>query len=213
MCSSSHLKMPEDELFGDVGKLIDDARWRVARTVDRQLVMLHWGIGERIREYVLPEKRAEYRERILAELAKTLTARYGRAYSRRRLSEMISVAEVWPDGEIVRALSARLAWSHFTRLVAIEDRLERDFYTLMASRERWSARTLREQIDGRLYKRTIATTKPVNSLEAELVALRASGLTTPDLTLRDPYVLDFLRVSGQHTDGGLEEAAPSEPLA
>jgi hypothetical protein len=39
----------EESLFGDVTTLIEDARGRVAVTVNAELTMLYWGIGRRIR--------------------------------------------------------------------------------------------------------------------------------------------------------------------
>jgi hypothetical protein len=39
----------EESFFGDVTTLIEDARGRVAVTVNAELTMLYWGIGRRIR--------------------------------------------------------------------------------------------------------------------------------------------------------------------
>jgi predicted nuclease of restriction endonuclease-like (RecB) superfamily len=206
MCCARRLDLPDRELFGDVSGLIESAKRRVAASVNSELVMLYWSIGKRIREDVLGRERAEYGKRVVAELAEKLTVKFGRGYGRINLTYMVRVAELWPDPPIVQSLSEQLSWTHLVRLIAVEDALEREFYTLMASTERWSVRTLREQIARGLYLRSVATRKPLNSLEAELATLRETGRSTPDLALRDPYVLDFLGLPSEHTEADLESA-------
>ena len=56
----------------------------------------------------MQEKRAEYGEEIITELARQLEAEFGRGFSRRNLFNMIRFAEVFPDRKIVHALSAQL---------------------------------------------------------------------------------------------------------
>lgn len=58
--------------------------------------------------------------------------------------------------------------------------------------ERWSVRTLRKKIAGLLFERTALSRKPTELAKQELAALRESDRLTPDLVLRDPYLLDFL---------------------
>jgi len=49
-----------DQLLGDIRSLIENARGQVAQAVNAGLVMLYWGIGDRIRRETLGQKRAEY---------------------------------------------------------------------------------------------------------------------------------------------------------
>lgn len=210
MCCSRQVAVPDDGLFGDVSELIAGARRRVADAVNGELVMLYWGIGKRIREDVLRCERAEYGQRIVAQLAERLTAEYGRGYSRRQLETMVRFAAEFESEEIAQTLSAKLSWSHIVRLIAIQDAQKREFYALLASRERWTVRTLRSQIDGRLFERTVATQRPISKLEDELASLRETGVPTLDLAVRDPYVLDFLGLPEQHSEADLETAILEE---
>ncbi|HEY3317613.1 MAG TPA: DUF1016 N-terminal domain-containing protein [Coriobacteriia bacterium] len=207
MCCSRRFDLPDDELLRDIGRRIDAARVRVAAQIDSELVMLHWSIGDRLREAVSREKRAERRDRVATELADKLAAKYGRGYGRANVLTMLRFAESHPDRETVVTLSRRLSWSHIVCLFAIEDELEREFYTLMASRQRWGVRALRAQVDCGLYRRTIATDRPLNFLDTELAEIRRSDVTTPDLALRDPYVLDFLGLHAE-AERRVEEASP-----
>ncbi len=57
-------------LFGDIRRMIKDARTAVATAVDAGLTMLYWHIGRRIREDVLNEKRALYGKAIVVTLSR-----------------------------------------------------------------------------------------------------------------------------------------------
>lgn len=111
---------------------------------------------------------------------------------------------------IFSTLSRRLSWSHFTELLTISEQLKRDFYAAFAAHERWSVRTLRARIAGKLYERTIAARGSADGLEAELATLSASGTVEPALAFRDPYVLDFLGLPAEHSEADLERAILDE---
>ena len=199
-----------DALFGDIAGLIDSARTRAAVAVNRELVMLYWTVGKRVREEVLGGERAEYGQRVTARLGERLTARYGRGWSRRNLDRMLSFAEWIPEIEKCATLSTKLGWSHFTELLAISEQGKRDFYTAFAAHERWSVRTLRAKVTGKLYERTIAARGSADGLEAELATLSAAGTIEPTLAFRDPYVLDFLGLPPEHSEADLERAILDE---
>jgi len=196
--------LPDDSLFGDVATLIEGARGRVALTVNAELTMLYWGVGRRIREDVLDGARGEYGQRIVQRLADRLTARYGRGYSRQTLLRMIGFAEIYPNGEIVSTLLRQLRWSHFLQLIALSDVDERSFYEALAARDHWSVRTLSQQIQRRLYQRSLGGAHTA-VLAADL-ADAAGGDVAPELALRDPYVLDFLGLGSEHSEADLERA-------
>lgn len=198
----------EELLFGDVTTLIEQARGRVAVTVNAELTMLYWGIGTRIRRDVLGGVRADYGQQIVQRLADRLTVRYGRGYSKVSLLRMVRFAEVYPEPEIVSTLWTQLTWSHCWRLIALQDADERRFYETLATRDHWSVRTLEQQIQRRLYQRALAGRDP-GDLAVDL-ADAASGDTASGLLLRDPYVLDFLGLDSAHSEADLERAIIDE---
>ena len=193
-------------LVGDLRKMIDESRQAVAQTVNAALVWLYWNVGQRIREDVLKQKRAEYGEQIVAALAAQLTAEFGRGFSRQNLFRMIRFADVFPDEQIVSSLMRQLSWTHFIYIIPLDDPLQRDFYAEMCRVERWSVRTLRQKIDGMLFERTALSKKPEKVVRQELARLRADDLLTPDLVFRDPYFLDFLGLADAWGEKDLEQA-------
>ena len=131
-----------DSLFQDLRSLIIEARQDVARQVNSGLVLLYWRMGQRIRKDILKEKRAEYGEEIVPTLSTQLVQEFGSSFSTRNLWHMLRFAEVFPDEQIVNALSTQLGWTHFRHIIALDDPLKRDFYAEMCRIERWSTRTL-----------------------------------------------------------------------
>ncbi len=197
-------------LLADVRELIEAACQQVAQTVNSGLVTLYWHVGRRIRQEILGEQRAAYGEQIVSALSKDSTAEHGHGFDRRNLFHMVRFAEVFPDEQIVYALRTQLTWTHFRELIAIEDPLKRKFYAEMCRLERWSTRTLQDQIKHLVYERTAVSKKPEGVIRVELDALRDEDRLTPDLVFRDPYFLDFLGLPEQYSERELERAILQE---
>ena len=84
-------------LLADLRGLIQRAREGVARAVDSGLTTLYWHIGQRIRQDILQEKRADYGGLIVAALGQQLETEFGRGFGEKNLRRMIQFAEVFPD--------------------------------------------------------------------------------------------------------------------
>lgn len=194
------------DLIGDIRSLIETARHNVAVTVNAGLTTLYWQIGNRIRQDILKEKRAEYGREIVVTLSRQLAVEYGRGFSKRNLFNMIRFTEVFPDERIVHALSAQLTWTHFREIICLDNSLQRDFYAEMCRIERWSTRTLKSKIQGMLFERTAISKKPEELVKQEIAALREEDKLTPDLVFRDPYFLDFLGLKDTYSEKDLETA-------
>ncbi|KPQ43837.1 MAG: hypothetical protein MPEBLZ_01618 [Candidatus Methanoperedens nitroreducens] len=139
-------------------------------------------------------------------LSERLTTEYGRGFTRTNLFNMIRFADVFPDREIVHALSGQLSWTHFREIIYLEDHLKRDFYAEMCRIERWNTRTLKAKIQGMLYERTTISRKSEKLIKQELATLREKDRMTPDLVFHDPDFLDFLGLSDQYSERDLEAA-------
>jgi predicted nuclease of restriction endonuclease-like (RecB) superfamily len=200
-------QFPEATLLaGEIRHMIQEARRKVATTVNATLSLLYWHIGRRIHQEVLRGGRAEYGQRIVSTLSSQLVTDHGQSFSVKNLQRMIQFAEVFADEKIVVSLIRQLSWTHFIALIPLKDPLKRDFYAEMCRIERWSVRTLRAKIDSMLYERTALSRKPEELVRTELDALRAEDRITPDLVFRDPYLLDFLNLKDSYSERDLETA-------
>lgn len=82
-----------------------------------------------------------------------------------------------------------LGWSHYLKLMRIEDVDERHFYEIEAVKNDWSLRELERQFDSALYHRILLSTDKdkIQRLSVEGQIIEKSS----DL-VKDPYVLEFL---------------------
>ena len=103
-------------------------------------------------------------------------------------------------------MCVEFSWSHIKLFIAIEDPLKREYYQEMCKLERWSVRQLKERIKSMLYERTAISKKPEKTIAKDLKELRSQGEMSPELAFRDPYILDFLGLSGSYSERELESA-------
>jgi len=195
-----------DGLFEEIRQLIDAAKQRAAVAVNAELTRLYWHIGKRIQTEVLQEQRAEYGKQVIQLLSQQLTQTYGRGWGERHLRHCLRFVEQFPDLEIVNTVCSKLSWSHFRLLSAIDDPLKRDFYVEITQLEKWSVRQLKERLDSMLYERTALSRKPEETIRSDLALLRNEQRLSPNLLLRDPYILDFLDLNDRYTEQNLEDA-------
>lgn len=193
-------------LVHELRDVIEASRGHVAQTVNSELVWMYWQIGARLRQHVVGEGRGAYGERVVAGVAKVLSAEYGRGFNKRNLHHMLRFAEVFADPDTVHALRSQLSWTHLRELIALDDPLKRRFYIEICRTERWSTRTLQAKIAGMLYERTAISKRPDTVVAESLSTLGHEGRMTPDLVFRDPYVLDFLRLPADFSESQLEAA-------
>jgi hypothetical protein len=115
-----------EKLLGDLRSLILEARQDLARTVNSALVMLYWKVGQRIRQDLLKEKRADYGEKIVPTVSAQLVEEFGNGFSPPNLSRMVRLTEAFPDLEILSTLSKEFGWSHFVEILPLKDDLQRN---------------------------------------------------------------------------------------
>ena len=193
-------------LSREVKELILESRSQVTVAVNATLTLLYWQIGKRINEEVLKGKRAEYGKQIVSTLSGQLSMEFGKGFAEKNMRRMMQFAIVFEDHGIVATLLRQLSWSHFTLLIPIKDKLQRNFYAEMCRLEKWSVRTLRKRIDSMLFERTALSKKPEELITAEIQKLRNDNRVTPNLLLKDPYILNFLELNDRYFEKDLEDA-------
>ena len=77
-------------LYRDACVIIEHAQAMAYRAVNEVLIKRNWLLGMRIQREVLKDKRAEYGEQVVKNLALELTNRYGKGFSMRNLYNFIA---------------------------------------------------------------------------------------------------------------------------
>lgn len=113
------------------------------------MVETYWNIGKYIIEFEQKGKiKAEYGKKLLLRLSKDLKLRLGKGYSRSNLYNMRKLYELYP---IFQPLAGKLSWTNLCEILTINDEMERNFYIAEASKEKWSKRTLKRQMESGLF--------------------------------------------------------------
>lgn len=175
-----------DTLVGKIDNLWSQAKTRAAEAVNTELLDANWLTGQYIVEIEQKGQiRAEYGKFLISRLAKDLTARRGKGFSRSNIIYMRKFYLCFPKGV---TLSHLLTWSHYYELIKCEDELERNFYYNEAINQKWKVRELRRQIKSSLFQRLALSTD-----KKGVLALSNHGhqLLNPDDILHDPFVMEF----------------------
>lgn len=222
------------ELISDVHRELKE---RAHRAVNVSLTLRNWMIGYYIEEYERRGvDRAAYGEGLMTTLAERLQGAGLSNCNRREIYRYVAFYQTYPEivgtvspqlktlvpGEPVSLqkkvgtaspqllktdidLINKLSYSHIELLVEITDPLKRTFYEWECTRGNWGVRELRRQISTLYFERSGLSRNP-----EKLAALiqQKTETASPELTLREPYVFEFLGLKAREVvqESDLEEA-------
>ena len=106
--------------------------------------------------------------------------------------------------KLSRKSDFRLSWSHYLKLVRIDDEAERQFYELEAIENQWSLRELQRQTDSALYQRLALSRDKVKVKE---LSEKGQVINKPSDALKDPYILEFIGLPdrNEYSESDLEK--------
>ena len=195
---------PSPLLLADLQEIIRRGKSQAVAAVNSALTLTYWHVGQRINTEVLRGERAAYGQQVVASVAASLVAQYGKSFEAKNLRRMMQFAEVFGDLEIVVPLARQLSWSHFLLLIPLQSQAARLFYASHAVQAAWGKRELIRQIERKAFERSaIADSK---------LALAAAPDAAPDLShvlagsFKDPYFFDFLGLPQGYLENDLEQA-------
>ena len=209
-----------NNLYSNIAELLQTARQTIVRAVNQTMVYTYFEIGRMIVEDEQQGKeRAEYGKRVLKELSKRLTAEFGKGFSVENLDRMrffyqaysksISSTVLTKFGD--KAVSTTplrkftLSWSHYLKLMRIENPDERNFYEIECAANNWSLKELKRQCDSALYER-LSLSRDKEGIKQ--LAQQGQVIEKPIDLLKDPYVLEFLDLPEQqrYSESDFEQA-------
>lgn len=193
-----------EEFFQSISNILEEARKNAKTAVNLSMVYAYYEIGRKIiEEEQNGENRAAYGRRLLKELSKFLTQKYGKGYSAENLKLMRRFYVVYSQDQIGETVFTQfenlpavssgrkffLSWSHYLKLMRIDNIEERHFYEIEAVKNNWSLSELKRQCDSALYERLALST---DKEKVYRLALEGQKIETSKDAVKDPYVLEFL---------------------
>ncbi len=219
-------------ILAEVVDLLESARRTSVRAVNAVMTAAYWQVGRRIVEIEQGgTHRAEYGESLLSRLATDLTNRFGRGFSRQNLQSMRAFYLAYPVQEICQTPSGKsavnirqttsgksdalnrqtlsaafpLPWSHYVRLLSVENPQARQFYETETLRGGWTVKQLDRQIDTQFYERT-ALSRNKAAMLTKHNRRRPEDAVTAEEEVKDPFLLEFLGLKDEYSESQLEEA-------
>jgi len=223
--------IPENynNIRAEIVELLKAARSAAARNVNSIMTAVYWDIGRRIVEFEQSGKhRAEYGEQLIEQLSGDLTRQFGRGFGRANLWQMRAFYQAWPQPKILQTMSGEstspidphnsdpstvlahasrfpLPWSAYVRLLSVKSPEARTFYETEALRLGWSVRQLDRQIASQFYER-IALSQNKAAMLQKAESAESTDFVTPEESIKDPLVLEFLDLKDEYSESDLEEA-------
>jgi len=191
------------KLIENIGFVYYKARNKIISAINVEMLDAYWKIGKNIVEFEQKGKiKAEYGKKLLINLSKDLSIKYGKGFSRSNLQYMRLFYIHYP---IRQTVSGKLSWSHYVELLSINDDLERKFYQKQAELENWTVRELKRQRKTGLFHR-IALSKD----KEKIIELAQNGqiVQSEQDLIKNPYIFEFLGLSEKelYKESDLENA-------
>lgn len=178
-----------EKLYAGIRNILANARQRAYSAVNFAMVESYWLIGQQIVEHEQHgEARADYGKGLLKELAAKLSVEFGKGFDESNLRYMRLFYRCFPIRDTLRH---ELTWSHYRRLISVENEQARIWYMNEAADSVWSTRQMDRQISTLYYERLLAS-KDKAPVVAE--AKQKMSELKPELFIHDPFVLEFLNL-------------------
>lgn len=183
--------------FDEIVAIIEQARQRAFRAVNRELIEMYWQIGQYISEKV---KSNAWGKSIVQEFANYVQSKYVgiKGFSAQNIWRMKQFYETYAGNEKLSPLVRELPWTNnILIMVSAKTDEAREFYINLSIKNGYSKRELERQLDSMLFERTMISDQ-INQLQLS----KHEGLAS----LRDSYVLEFLDIPDSHSESDLQKA-------
>jgi len=191
------------QLIDRIGKIYQSAKTNIISAVNTEMLHAYWEIGKDIIEFEQGGKlKAEYGIKLLENLAKDLSLRHGKGFSRSNLNYMRLLYIKYP---ICETLSHKLSWSHYYELLKVDDDIAREFYEKQAISEDWTIRELRRQKKTGLFHRLAIGKDKEKILE---LSRKGQIVKSEEDFIKNPHVFEFMNFpeNYQYTETDIEKA-------
>ena len=174
-------------LLEDILGIIESSRAAAIRSVDFERTLVYWKIGQKIfEEEQGGMERADYGAYLIRALSKELQPKFGSGFTVRSLETYRQFYRTFP---IANALRSQFSWTHYRKLIQIDNIDKRDFYIAEAEKNNWTAREMERQVNSLLFERLLLS----NDVGSVLAIAREERLPqSPQDIIKDPMVLEFL---------------------
>ncbi len=196
----------EQAFLKDLSHIVSSARTKAYVAINYSLVERNWNIGRCIIEQEQRgNERAEYGKHIIALASQKLTGEFGKGFSVTNIKNFRSFYLKFNDLPIShtlrdissaksQALPDLLPWTHYERLIRVQNPEARRWYAKEALCQTWSYRTLDRNINTQYYDRLLISQKKVPVIK-EMEDKTRQFQTDKLAFIKNPIIAEFLGFS------------------
>ena len=191
------------DFYNNIKSILINARSRVYRNIQSEMVLAYWQIGKMIFEKQGSSIRAEYGAGLIYELSVQMTKDFGKGFNPRNLELMRQFYLTFSNSN---ALRTELSWTHYKLLMRVKDDKAREFYIKECIKANWSTRQLEREINTLSYQRYLLSSDKSNNLSS--INAQDTSSNNPLDIIKDPYVLEFtgIKATNYFYESELEQA-------
>ena len=173
-------QLQNSNLLDKAISIIDNGRKNIVEAIYNESTKSYYLLGKLIVEDEQQgELKAQYGKKVLENLSKELTLKYGKGFS---LSTLKDCRKFYVKSQsLTDQLRFKLSFTHYTYLIRLDDK-EFKFYEQYAIEQRLSVRELQKAVQNNTMLR----------VENKPKKLATTTSIKPKEIIKDPYILDFL---------------------
>ena len=223
----------EAKLIVEVKQIVQAARNQSYRAINVMQIVSNWLIGQRIVvQEQMGKDKADYGKHVIEIVSAALTEEFGKGYSETNIKSMRKFYLIFSNLKIRQAVPAelkrlinqkgqalsaelentiplfpQLSWTHYERLMRVENETARLWYLNEAAKQMWSYRTLDRNISTQYYERLLLSQKK-EPVIAEMQEKTADFQKDRLAYIKNPIIAEFLGLQQQPSlhESTLEEA-------
>jgi predicted nuclease of restriction endonuclease-like (RecB) superfamily len=196
---TKHLQNRYENDFDEIHQMITAAKSKVWQQINSALILLYWDIGAYISKKTEVEN---WGQGVVEDLAHYIASKGQslQGFSARNIWRMKKFYETYSLYPKLSTLLAEIGWSNHLHILSKTKSIEeKEFYLLLAAKQKYSARDFARIIDSGTFERTVLANKKLSTVLTEF----------PENTVgvfKDSYVFDFLNLPEDHLESDLRSA-------
>ncbi|HCT85939.1 MAG: hypothetical protein A2X11_08200 [Bacteroidetes bacterium GWE2_42_24] len=195
----TELELHDKNAFHEVLVMIKEARTKVAKIINNELIELYWNIGEFISSKSKKDGWGSGTVRNLSDFLNE-TEPDSKGFSSQNLWRMKQFYETYHGSEKLSLLVREIGWTNNMLIISqTKTEEEKEFYLKLTAREKYSKEELSRQLESGLFERSMISKENISPVAREIY---------PHINehIRDYYSFEFLGLKENYSENSFKKA-------
>lgn len=193
------LKQHDKKAFQEVLAMINEARKKVAKVINNELIDLYWNIGHYISNKSVKDGWGSGTVRNLSDFLRE-TEPNSKGFSSQNLWRMKQFYETYHKNEKLSLLVREIGWTNNMLIVSqSKTEEEKEFYIKLTAREKFSKEELSRQLESGLFERSMLSKENISPVAREIYPIINEHI-------RDYYTFEFLGLKDNYSEYSFKKA-------